>query len=73
MAAFKGVEGRKGRYVSPRVPAKSDFEVPDNLPSTVERPSSRLPAVDVDGGFDGGVDAASRGLGLRYKANIFPE
>ena len=25
-------------------------------------------------GVDGaGVDAASRGLGLRYKANIFPE
>ena len=44
------------------------FEIPYEFPSRVSR---------VGGGGDGVAsvdgDAASRGLGLRYKANIFPE
>ena len=70
MVAFKGVEGREGMYLSGFLRNRI-LRSPTIF--RVERLSSRLPAVDVDGGGDGGVDAASRGLGLRYKANIFPE
>ena len=51
-------------------PAELDFEIPFEFPSRVPRVGGGV-ASGADG--DDGVDSASRGLGLRYKANIFPE
>ena len=72
MAAFEGVEGSEWRlwfllqnWILRSPPS---FRV-ECLVSAARRCGGGV-ASGADG--DDGVDSASRGLGLRYKANIFP-